>query len=360
MIKRLIVTVSFVVVFLSGCGGGGGGSATSTSPPAPPSFTENVVCPTGETKSATAPTRQEAYDNASGQCSKITGSISAANGVSPDALLADGFIFTATGTMQVPEVIKVIIQLGDSNGTLVPIVLSDITPKSFKVKIPVKQNYSQTLYFKASLSDSLGRQFMVIANFTTGICPSNSTVSISGDACIYQKGVILSMPDNLPATMSITTDAAFRAATVSGQAYLVETDIMASNSAFVVDQVRPIVMAVYRLNNKTITKPLFRDTLTDVQSHNNVLTLGMTNSVFDKFMGAPNGLIMRGQPGNKCWIAAWYGNTPGYTPGFYFDDYSACPDWTKSAVQSLVEKVTMEAYITYIPFNGYRAPTNQE
>lgn len=275
----------------------------------------NAICPTGESVLVVS------VEDLRTRCGPVLGTVGIKNGISPDKLFTDGFIVTTNGATQVPNVANVTLRLNDGNGALVPVTLSNFAPKSFKVMIPTKQNYSQTLFFKAVLNDSIGRAFTVTATFTTaGICPSSSTVSATGDACIYQKGVIFSVPNNLPATMTMVTDAAFRAATMTGQAYLVETDIKAYNSA-------DIVMAVYRLNNKTIVKPLFRDTLTDVQSHNNALALGMANSVFDMFMGASNGLIMRGQPGNKCWIAAWFGNTPGYAPGFYFDDYTACPSW---------------------------------
>lgn len=340
-----VVLMVFLAFLVAACGGGGGGSTPTSS--SPPVTTFSAVCPSGE--SVTAALEADLLS----KCPAVAGTVSAVNGVSPDALLADGFTVTTNGSMQVPNVANVTLRLGDANGVVVPITLGTFTPKSFKVTVPAKQNYSQQLYFKAILNDSLGRVFTVETTFTTGICPSNSTVSLTGDACIYQKGVILSVPANLPISMAFATDAAFRRATVDGLAYLVETDIKAYNSTFVVDQNRSIVMAVYRQNDKTIVKPLFRDTLTDVQSHNNALSVGMTNSVFDKFMGASNGLIMRGQPGNKCWISAWYGNTPGYSPGFYFDDYTTCPDWTKSGLQSLVDKAVTQAFVTYTPFNAY-------
>lgn len=343
--KFLFSLMVCIALALTACGGGGGGGTSST-PQQPPATSFTGICPLGE--SVTATSEQDLL----AKCAVNSGTVTATNGVSPDALLADGFMVTTNGTMQVPNVVNVSLHQGDANGVIVPVMLSNFAPKSFKVTMPSKQNYAQTLYFKAVLNDSLGRQFTVTATFTTGMCPTSSSVSLTGDACIYRKGVILTVPGNLPVSMAFTTDAAFRRATVDGLAYLVETDIKAYNSTFVVDQNRDIVMAVYRQNDKTIVKPVFRDTLTDVQSHNNVLSLGMTNSVFDKFVGASNGLVMRGQPGGKCWIAAWYGNTPGFTPGFYFDDHTSCPDWTNSSVQS-VEKMILQGYMPSTPFNGY-------
>ena len=124
--------------------------------------------------------------------------------------------------------------------------------------------------------------------------------------------------------MTLVTDSAFLSATVTGEVLLIDTGAKATNASVVADRTRDIVFAVYRYTGYYVEKPLFKDTLHSVGGNDGMIALALvTTGVIDRFQGTADGLLVRSQPGNVCYIAIW----ETLSVGFGFVPSSTCPVW---------------------------------
>lgn len=289
-----VLIVGIAVTLLAACGGGGGGGSSVVTPPTPTMFssTKTMPClidPEKNSVSATAngATQAEADANAGSQalakakelCAAVTGSISVADGVSVDALYANGYSTTTPGPMQVANVADVKLVIGSTEvGATVPLTLSNFTPTSFLNKLTAKPAPG-TLTYVANLIDGLGRPFKIVKTFTVvpnatactapamqnsmGVCMSppvaGSTWNTAMKAWAYPVNMLVVGFNTLPAECVTIGDACWTVKIADGTIKLVST-----NAVMTGYNTRPIVFAVYKTFDGFYNQmPLYADTAAD-------------------------------------------------------------------------------------------------
>lgn len=363
-------TALAVLALVAACGGGGDSAPAPgvNPPPQPVSVTKTVTCPNGSSQSATAATADAAISAAAALCAlpKVV-SVTPANG-------ATGVNLDGTSTFNVAVATDSVLMAtasGDvtlkAGQTQVPGTVVAVGDKGFKFTPSAKLLYGQTYAFVANLKDALGRALAVNSTFTTAsvacvppkvpstdgqscvnpVCtapavwsgtsceipPANCTAPAvkhpTLPACIYPVGVQKVVPTTeLPATMTLVTDVAFRAATFTGEVLLMDSGVKMTNSLVVADRTRDLVYSVYRWNGNPIIKILFKDTLRSIFGDDGMTTYASFGFGFDRVQGVVDnsvgnnggGLLIREQPGDLCRYNSWVPSGRGF--GFVIS--SAC------------------------------------
>ena len=340
-------TALAVLALVAACGGGGDSAPAPgvNPPPQPVSVTKVVTCPNGSSQSATAATADQAVSQAAALCAlpKVV-SVTPANG-------ATGVNLDGTSTFNVAVATDSVLMAtasGDvtlkAGQTQVPGTVVAVGDKGFKFTPSAKLLYGQTYAFVANMKDALGRAFSVTSTFTASSvscmspkipssdgqscvnptctapavwsgtsceippanCPSPAVKHLSLNACIYPVPVQKVVPTTeLPATMTVVTDAAFRAATFTGEVLLMDSGVKMTNSSVVADRTRDVVYSVYRWKGYYVIKPLFKDNLTGTFGDDGMIAFALTGASFDLIKGSLDGLFVREQPSGSCYLNVW-------------------------------------------------------
>jgi len=251
-----------------------------------------------------------------GSLTNITGTVSATD--------TKGFKFTPTGTLNYGQVYDFVANVKDTLGRILA-VRSSFSTALISCTAPQVANSAGNACVNPTCTLPQVWNGTACAVPVTPTCTAPALWNASVNACIYPVGVQKVGPaTELPASITKVTDAAFLAATITGEVLLIDIGAKATNAPVVTDRTRDIVFAVYRWSGYYVEKPLFKDTLRSIDGYNGMIESALAGtSITDRFQGSVDGIFVRAQPGNKCYLVVWDTLSVGFGPVLS----SACPVW---------------------------------